>query len=46
MSERLPEEVKEEAVETRKFSLLDWWIHFGIAINLVVVVLLVYYSLR
>ncbi len=29
----------------KKFALLDYWFHFGVAINLVVVALLLWYSL-
>ena len=32
-------------MKDKKFSTLDWAIHFGVAINLVVAVLLVWYSL-
>jgi len=32
-------------MKDKKFSALDWAIHFGVAINLVVAVLLVWYSL-
>ena len=32
-------------IKDKKFSFLDWAIHFGVAINLVVAVLLIWYAL-
>ncbi len=31
--------------DIKNFTLLDWGIHFGVIMNLIVVVLLVWYSL-